>query len=39
MLMPLKDASVLTTHWWLALPAVALLPVVASYYAIAKEVG
>jgi peptide/nickel transport system permease protein len=39
MLMQLKDASVLTTHWWLGLPALALLPVVASYYTIAKEVG
>jgi peptide/nickel transport system permease protein len=37
MLMQLRDTSVLSTHWWLALPALALLPVVASYYAIAER--
>jgi peptide/nickel transport system permease protein len=37
MLTPLRDAGLLTDHWWLGLPALILLPVVASYYAAVRE--
>ncbi len=33
MLAPLREAGMLTSHWWLAMPAFALLPVVMCYYA------
>jgi peptide/nickel transport system permease protein len=36
MLAPLRDVSVLTTYWWMALPVLMLLPVVLCYYRLAS---
>jgi len=32
----LRQAGVLTTYWWMALPAAVLLPVVLCYYRLAR---
>lgn len=36
LLVPLREAGVLTAHWWMALPALALLPVTLCYYRLAS---
>jgi peptide/nickel transport system permease protein len=36
MLAPVRQVAVLTTYWWMALPALAVLPVVICYYRLAR---
>jgi peptide/nickel transport system permease protein len=36
LLAPLRQAGVLTTYWWMALPSAVLLPVVLCYYRLAR---
>ena len=38
MLAPLRETGMLTSHWWLVLPALVLLPVVMCYYAAIQRV-
>jgi peptide/nickel transport system permease protein len=39
MLAPLRETAVLGEYWWMALPALVLLPVVICYNALAKIAG
>jgi peptide/nickel transport system permease protein len=37
MLAPLREAGVLMSYWWMAVPVALLLPVVFGYYSLARE--
>ena len=39
MLTPVREIAVLTAYWWMALPALALLPVILCYYRLARVAG
>ncbi len=39
MLAPVREIAVLSAYWWMALPALVLLPVAACYYRLARIAG